>query len=123
MMRVIRLVAIALLVTLTTSAVSRLEAKNAGPFTVIISTWRVVFENGVKETCEVDKSGDAVEKEPLRTAKGKAERQDKAFIIKFEDDRVERWTPVGGRMTVEHWFPASQYPNGPRVLGIAERTQ
>ncbi len=41
-------------------------------------------------------------------------------VIKFDDDRIERWTPVGKRYVVEHWFPSSQYRKTPPVLGIAE---
>jgi hypothetical protein len=41
-------------------------------------------------------------------------------VIVCDDDRVERWTAVGQRMVVEHWFPAAQFPSGTPVLGIAE---
>jgi hypothetical protein len=83
----------------------------------------VTFENGVIETCDIDTAGSASEKEPLRSGTGQAERVGNGFVIKFSDDRTERWTAVGGRMVVEHWCPSPEYPDGPRVLGIAERTQ
>jgi len=60
--------------------------------------------------------------EPRRSSRGKAEAKDGAVVVPFEDDRVERWTPVGERFVVEHWFPASAYPAGARVLGIAKRS-
>jgi hypothetical protein len=45
----------------------------------------------------------------------------KDAVITFNDDRVERWTAVGDRFVVEHWFPASRVPVVAPVLGIAER--
>ncbi|HKB35229.1 MAG TPA: hypothetical protein VKD72_02180, partial [Gemmataceae bacterium] len=68
---------------------------------------------------DIDATGAAVEKEPLRSGKGQAEPEGRSYVIKFDDDRVERWTPANGRALVEHWFPAAQYPTGPRVCGIA----
>jgi hypothetical protein len=83
--------------------------------------WTVEFANGVVETCEVKKDGTASVVEPRRTASGKVTAKGGSFVIACEDDRLERWTPVGRRMVVEHWFPASQVPVATPVLGIAER--
>ena len=47
--------------------------------------------------------------------------KDGAIVITFDDDRTERWTPVGKRMVVEHWYLSAQYPCCKPVLGIAER--
>ncbi len=52
--------------------------------------------------------------------RGKAEVKDGSVVIVYQDDRVERWTPVGKRMVVEHWYPGAQFPSGTPVLGIAE---
>ena len=60
--------------------------------------------------------------EPLRRARGRAEVTGNSIVLTFSDDRVERWTPVGNRFVVEHWFPGSQFPAARAVLGIAERT-
>jgi len=73
--------------------------------------------------CEVRKDGTASVVEPLRTAGGKAARKGSSVVIVYDDDRVERWTPVGKRLVVEHWFPASQLPTATPVLGIAEPAQ
>lgn len=59
--------------------------------------------------------------EPLRTSSGKAIVAGRSAIVAFDDDRIERWTAFGKRHVVEHWFPASQFPTGAPVLGIAER--
>jgi hypothetical protein len=81
----------------------------------------VRFANAVSERCEFGKDGKASVVEPQRAACGKATAKDGAVIIVFEDDRVERWTPVGLRMVVEHWYPAAGFPFGRAVLGIAEK--
>jgi hypothetical protein len=83
--------------------------------------WSVEFANGVVETCEIRKDGTASESEPNRKSNGKAVDKDGAIVITFDDDRTERWTPVGKRMVVEHWYPSSQYPCGKPVLGIGDR--
>jgi hypothetical protein len=82
--------------------------------------WTVEFANGVKEVCEVRKDRSASVVEPLRTSTGTAEVKDGSVVIVYQDDRVERWTPVGKRMVVEHWYPGAQFPSGTPVLGIAE---
>jgi hypothetical protein len=86
-----------------------------------VGRWSVEFTNGVKQTCEVRKDGTASVAEPLRSSKGKAEIKDGSVVIVYEDDRVERWTPVARRMVVEHWYPGTRFPAGTPVLGIAER--
>src|SRR5262249_11548160 len=80
----------------------------------------VEVANGVKEVCEVRKDRTASVTEPLRTSTGKAEVKGGSAVIVYADDRVERWTPFGNRLVVEHWNPGAQFPSGTPVLGIAE---
>jgi hypothetical protein len=87
-----------------------------------VGRWTVRFANGVVQTCEVREDGTASVREPRRSSAGKAEARGGAIVITFRDDRLERWTVRGKRVVVEHWFPASQYPSGPRVLGVATRS-
>ena len=82
--------------------------------------WRVEFANGVVETC-VFEQGTATESEPLRNSTGKPAAQGGSVVIAFEDDRTERWTAVGKKWVVEHWFPSAAYPAGRPVVGIAKR--
>ncbi len=89
--------------------------------TLSLGHWCVEFSNGVVQSCEIGKDGSARVEEPHRTSGGKASVQDGAVVIQYDDDRTERWTAVGQRWIVEHWFPSASYPAGPRVLGIAER--
>jgi hypothetical protein len=84
-----------------------------------VGKWRVVFDNGVVEQCEVKKDGTMSVVEPLRSSSGKVLAKGSAFVIHCKDDRTERWTPAGGRMVVEHWCPSSEFPAGKPVLGVA----
>jgi hypothetical protein len=86
-----------------------------------VGKWNVEFANGVSQTCEIRLDGTASVLEPRRTSGGKATVKGSSVVIAFEDDRVERWTPVGKRLVVEHWFPGSQVSTSSPVLGIAER--
>ena len=85
--------------------------------------WTVTFSNGVVETCEVRTNGTASVVEPRRSSAGKARARNGGVVIFFRDERVERWTVKGQRVVVEHWFPASNYPSGGRVLGVARRSR
>ncbi len=88
-----------------------------------VGKWRVEFANGVIETCEVNHDGEASVTEPARSSPGMAEPQGRSAVITYSDDRVERWTKVGERYLVEHWFPGSRIPTVDPVLGIAERAR
>jgi hypothetical protein len=55
------------------------------------------------------------------SSRGRVELKGESVTITYRDDRVERWTPVGDRMVVEHWYPASKVPVIAPVLGIGER--
>jgi hypothetical protein len=82
--------------------------------------WSVEFTNGVKEMCQIREDRTASVSEPLRTSDGKVKIQDGSVVIAYQDDRVERWTPVGRRMVVQHWHPSARFPSGTPVLGIAD---
>ena len=82
--------------------------------------WSVEFSNGVVEKVEIKKDGAATVAEPARTSDGKVTATPGGFVFVCEDGRVERWTPVGRRMVVEHWASADQFPAGVPVKGIAE---
>jgi hypothetical protein len=82
--------------------------------------WNVEFSNGVKEVCQIRTDGSASVAEPLRASNGKVEIKDGWVVIVYQDDRAERWTPVGKRMVVEHWYPSARFPSGTPVRGIAD---
>jgi hypothetical protein len=87
-----------------------------------VGKWTVEFANGVVEKVEIKKDGTATVSEPARSSDGKVTAIQGTFLFVCEDNRVERWTPVGKRMVVEHWASADQYPNGTPVRGIADVT-
>ncbi|MCY2967131.1 MAG: hypothetical protein NT069_26420 [Planctomycetota bacterium] len=88
-----------------------------------VGKWSLTFANGVRQTCEIGPDGAASVVEPLRTSKGKAVVSGDSIVVTFEDERVERWTPVAERLVVEHWHPAIRIPVSTPVLGIAERAK
>ena len=89
-----------------------------------VGRWAVEFANGVAEVCDIQKDGTASVVEPVRISGGKAVVNGSSVLIVFEGGRVQRWTPVGKRLVVEHWFPGSQFPTAAAgVFGIAERAQ
>lgn len=88
-----------------------------------VGKWKVEFANGVIETCHVGNGGEATVEEPRRGSHGMAVVQDGSVVMTFHDDRVERWTSVGRRFVVEHWYPGSRLPTVRPVLGIAERAR
>jgi hypothetical protein len=85
-----------------------------------VGRWSVEFTNGVKEVCEIRKDRRASVVEPMRTAIGRTQIKDGSVLIVYQDDRIERWTPVGKKMLVEHWHPSALFPSGTPVLGFAE---
>ena len=101
----------------------RLPAPAAAPASLPVGLWSIGFANGVSEACVVRADGTASVLEEKRKTDGKAEVKEGAVVIFFEDDRVERWTPVGREMVVEHWYPAARFPAGPSVLGIGKRSR
>ncbi len=122
--RIAFIVCAALVLTLTSYGDPPLGAKNPIPNDgqdLPLGKWKVEFANGVVETVEVGRSGAVYVAEPKRTSTGLVTVKTVAFVLVFDDDRVERWTPVGQRMVVEHWFPGSSFPNGTPVRGIAEQ--
>ncbi|MGH7134608.1 MAG: hypothetical protein ACREHD_02650, partial [Pirellulales bacterium] len=86
-----------------------------------VGRWTIAFANGVVESGEICKDGTASVSEPQRSSTGKAKLQEGGLLLVFNDDRTERWTAIGKRFVVEHWFPAAQFPSVAPVLGIAER--
>ena len=85
-----------------------------------VARWNIEFANGVKEVCEVCKDGSASVAEPRRSSIGKAEVKAGAIVLVFQDDRVERWTPVGATDNRRALGDERQFPSGTPVLGIGE---
>jgi hypothetical protein len=80
-----------------------------------------MFSNGVTEICNIGNGRESFVEEPRRSSNGLATVEGKSIVIQWHDDRLERWTPVGERFVVEHWYPGTRLPITAAVLGIAER--
>ena len=85
-------------------------------------TWWTKFANGVNQRIVLADNTCRGGNDHGWSSKGTLDHEDGRIIITYEDDRLERWTPVGRRMVIEHWHPASAYPEAKPVVGIAERT-
>lgn len=100
---------------------SSLAITSAGDAAVISAgRWDVKFENGVVEWCTIGKDRTATVQETHRKSAGKSIVANGVLLIVYEDDRVERWTPVGRKAVVEHWGSSAEYPREEPVMGIAE---
>ena len=103
-------------------SLAQADPPRADPTPLPVGKWSVEFSNGVVEKVEIKKDGTASVTEPARSSDGKVTSTQGSFLFVCEDGRVERWTPVGKRMVVEHWPSADQFQNGTPVKGIAETT-
>jgi hypothetical protein len=97
------------------------EPQRSGqPVASFAGRWSVEFANSVKQSCEIHDDGTATVVEPLRRSGGRTVNDNGSTVIVFADDRLERWTPVGSKMVVEHWYPAARFATGSPVLGIGD---
>ena len=85
----------------------------------LAGTWRVTYTNNAVRTYEVG-SDDTVrfleENRHARVQRGEE------VLLRFADGKIERWTLAGRRLFVEHWDPASKYPQRPpSVIGSGVR--
>ena len=85
--------------------------------------WRVEYVNGVTEVCEFQDDGTPTVVEPVRIAGRKASVSGGSVVMTFQNGRFQRWTRVGKRFAVEHWFPGSRHDATCGTRGIAERAQ
>ena len=61
--------------------------------------------------------------EPGRTSPGKWSVRDRAIVIIFDDDRLERWQLFERRWVVEHWCPSAAFPDQNPVVGNAQQVR
>jgi RNA polymerase sigma factor (sigma-70 family) len=84
--------------------------------------WGVEFANAVTQVCELREDGTAsVVELALPKYSGKVIDKDGQVLVEYTGDRTQRFTPVGERMVVEHWWPGAKKGTDRPVLGIAER--
>jgi hypothetical protein len=109
----------ALSLTLLTATVATAADKVSLP----VGKWKVTFANGIFETVEIKADGSATVTEAARKSKGKASINNGYIEIRFDDDRIERWSldSAHDRLTVQHWHPVSAMPDGMPTIGNAAR--
>lgn len=110
---VFRIAILFILTSLPSASATEVEVISAG-------RWDVKFENGVVQWCSIEKDHTATVVETRRKSGGKSVVTNNSLVIIYDDDRIERWTAVGRKAVVEHWFPGSAYPQSTPVIGIAE---
>lgn len=115
MRRVVLFIVLVVLPTMGFSAPRLKTADKSHP----VGIWRVQFANGVIQTSENKMDGPAWVTEPGRTSPGKWNVENGAIIIRFDDDRLERWTKVENGWKVEHWCPSRAFPEGSPEVGVA----
>lgn len=85
-------------------------------------TWWTKFANGVNQRNTMRQADCRGGNDHGWSSEGKIDHDNGRIIVTYDDDRIERWTRVRHRMVVEHWHPASAYPDATPIVGIAERT-
>jgi hypothetical protein len=89
--------------------------------------WQAKFSNGVTEVCEIQKDGAVALVEPAQIPGRKVAANSTSVVITFEKGQVQRWTPIGDRVVIEHWFPGAplrmETAKPAEVLGLAQRVE
>ncbi|HXE55868.1 MAG TPA: hypothetical protein VN541_22780 [Tepidisphaeraceae bacterium] len=88
---------------------------HSGESMQIAGTWVVHYVIGNVRVYTVDKNGDV--SLPEAGATGHL----RSGILDLHDGKLERWTPVRDMIVVEHFNPASDFPNHRNTVGVAVR--
>jgi hypothetical protein len=94
------------------------------PFEAIAGEWRIEYSNGSARGYKIDNTGGV--SYAGENMKGRIARRDGTLMLQFQgDDRLERLTlGADGRLFVEHWNPASDYPaKGPNCTGVGVKSK
>jgi hypothetical protein len=107
--------------------ISRVESQMVLPGSVNadfpVGTYLVIYDGGEKANMELRRDGTFLRTREDKQFSGSMEFEKGKLILK-NDEIVEVWTKVSGRIQVEHWWPANTYPKGdPQALGLAQRSK
>src|SRR5258706_1428211 len=86
-----------------------------GDASAYLGKWKIRYTSNVHKTYVINRTGSVEWTEESRTGKLNG------GLLEFDDGRLERITPVGDRLLVEHWTVKGSYPNEFPILGIAIR--
>lgn len=84
-------------------------------------TWSVTYTNGAKRTYTIESDGGVAfeEEQILGEFAGGG-----YLLLEFDDGKLERITPAGSRLLVEHFDPRNRFPNHPPThIGIGVRIE
>jgi hypothetical protein len=96
-----------------------------GEIAAWVGRWNTEFANGIHEEHELRPDGTVTVRniEQNWSCEGRMTFDGQQVTITYDNERIERWTPVGSRMVLEHWRPASQIPIQPALFGIGTREE
>ena len=82
----------------------------------VAGTWRITYTNGAWRTYRIEENGTVtfLEEQSMGELRSWPE-----LLLRFDDGKLERLNPTANRIFVEHFNPASEYPDGtPAEIGI-----
>jgi hypothetical protein len=85
-----------------------------GEFKAFQGTWEIKFLSGATHTYEVRANGKvrySEAKAPL-TRENMLYKKGKDVLLRFEANKLERWSLIDGTLHVEHWHPLEEYAKG-----------
>jgi hypothetical protein len=104
--------------TAKSSAKERRVAK-AEPRNPFVGKWKVTYEEGHVRNYQIDEKGNVFFLEENWNALLSKKGAD--ILVDFKDGKLERFTMVDGVLVVEHFNPASRYPDSPNFKGKGVR--
>jgi hypothetical protein len=91
----------------------------AGPWSAFAGKWKVTYEEGHVRNYQIDEKGNVFFLEENWNALLSKKGAD--ILVDFKDGKLERFTMVDGVLVVEHFNPASRYPDSPNFKGKGVR--
>jgi|GEM_PF-4155081 len=91
----------------------------AGPWSAFAGNWKVIYEEGHVRNYQIDENGNVFFLEENWNASLSKRGAD--ILVDFKDGKLERFTMVDGVLVVEHFNPASRYPDSPNFKGKGVR--
>jgi hypothetical protein len=77
----------------------------------LVGTWDVLYSNGHRRTYKLFPDGTVEWVGTRRTAKAFQRGGD--LLLEIESGKLERLSAWNGRLVLEHYYPATHYPNDP----------
>jgi hypothetical protein len=98
--------------------------RDADPIAPLAEMWKITYTNDAERLYLIQKDGKVIGTAGDEKLNGRIRRKGKTLLLTFDgEDKVERLTPgTDGRLFLEHYHPASDYPDKkPMHIGIGVR--